>query len=100
MYILKAKFEWDPAKARSNRHKHGISFEEAITAFDDPDFFVAPDSRHSETESRQWLIGKIDSGVPVIVVFTERGNRIRIISARRASRRERRIYETVKGIPF
>ena len=93
------KFEWDDKKAERNTLKHGISFEMAAFAFDDPYALMMEDEKHSTHERRQWLIG--DSGEKVlIVVFTmrpPRGN-IRIVSARRANRRERRLYEESKGI--
>ncbi len=94
------QFEWDTEKARRNLHKHGIAFDLAMTAFDDPFALIAPDDRHSDTrEMREWLIGESDAGV-LVVVFTRReaGQVYRIISARRASRRERRRYEELKRI--
>ena len=94
------EFEWDAGKARRNFHKHGIAFEQAITAFDDPYALIAPDPKHSTTaETRGWLIGESDHGV-LVVVFTIRygGQIYRIISARRASRRERSRYEELKRI--
>lgn len=94
------RFEWNPVKAAGNLTKHGLSFEEAITAFDDPHALVAPDPIHSSrSEVREWLIGRSDSGV-VVVVFTirELGRIFRVISARRASRKERRRYEESKAI--
>lgn len=96
------RFDWDARKAAANRAKHGIRFEEAITAFDDPYALVAPDSAHSTAgEERRWLIGESDHGV-VVVVFTIRdaGEVMRLISARPASRRERRRYEEAKRIPL
>jgi uncharacterized DUF497 family protein len=95
------RFEWHAQKATANRVKHGVTFEEAITAFDDPFGLVAPDPVHSAaTEERRWLIGEGDGGV-LVVVFTVRqpGNVHRIISARRANRKERTRYEESKGIP-
>jgi uncharacterized protein len=66
------RFDWDGRKASANRIKHGVTFEEAITAFDDPYALVAPDPRHSSaSEERTWLIGESDSGV-LVVVFTVR----------------------------
>jgi uncharacterized DUF497 family protein len=94
------KFEWDEEKAHHNAHKHGISFNYAITAFDDPFALIAPDDKHSSAgEIREWLIGESDDGV-LVVVFTRRwGGQIhRIVSARRANRRERKRYEEFKGI--
>ena len=94
------RFEWHSGKAAANVRKHGISFGLAITAFDDPWALIAPDPRHSAGEKREWLIGEADTGV-LVVVFTRRGGgRVyRLISARRASRRERSMYEKAKGIP-
>ncbi|MBI2346860.1 MAG: BrnT family toxin [Deltaproteobacteria bacterium] len=97
------RFEWDPRKAVDNEGKHGISFEEAMTAFDDPMALRAPDVKHStEKEERQWLIGETDLGYVTVVVFTVRaGGRVyRLISARHAGRSERRQYETCKKIPL
>ncbi|MBU2574800.1 MAG: BrnT family toxin [Elusimicrobia bacterium] len=93
------KFEWDDKKAERNTLKHGISFKMTTFAFDDPYALIVEDEKHSAHERRQWLIG--DSGENVlIIVFTMRlpGGNIRIISARRANRRERRLYEESKGI--
>lgn len=92
-------FEWDPAKAAANILKHRVSFEMAITAFDDPFALIAPDSKHSRFEKREWLIGRADSGV-LVVVFTRReeGRIFRIIGARRASKKERSLYENYKRI--
>jgi uncharacterized DUF497 family protein len=95
------EFEWDSRKATSNVAKHGVAFEEAITAFDDPFALTAPDLAHSTSrEERTWLIGKADSGNVVVVIFTIRrlGEVRRLISARHASRTERRRYEEAKGI--
>jgi hypothetical protein len=89
------RFDWHQAKNTSNQQKHGVDFNEAITAFDDPFGLIAPDPKHSSKgESREWLIGEADHGV-LVIVFTVRqpGNVYRIISARRANRRERRLYE-------
>jgi uncharacterized DUF497 family protein len=96
------RFAWDGRKATANKAKHGITFEEAITAFDDPYALIAPDSRHSSpAEERRWLIGEADIGV-LVVVFTvrEAGDVYRVISARRANRKERRGYEQSKRIPL
>lgn len=93
------KFEWDPAKDSANLGKHGVPFKTAITAFDDPWALVAPDPKHSTAmEPREWLIGEADGGKVLVVVFTKRlrGFVYRIISARPASRRERRRYEELK----
>jgi uncharacterized DUF497 family protein len=90
------RFEWDAAKAATNVQKHGVRFEDAITAFDDPLALIMFDSRHSRTEVREILIGRSDVGV-LTIVFTIRGGSVRrIIGARRASRTERSQYE--KGV--
>lgn len=95
------RFEWDPGKGQANVKKHGIGFEEAITAFDDPFALVAPDPKHSKLEEREWIIGESDKGI-LVVVYTKRdwGAIYRIISARRASRKERKIYEEYKTVSF
>jgi len=89
-------FEWDPLKARSNLAKHRVGFEEASTVFGNPLSLTIPDPEHSETEERYVTMGIAFTGKLFVVVHTDRGNNIRIISARRASRRERKSYE--KGI--
>lgn len=95
------EFEWDAKKAVANKLKHGISFELAITAFDDPYALVAPDPKHSGSEPRQWLLGESDAGV-LVIVFTKRqhGNICRLISARRGNRKERIWYEAYKKLPL
>jgi uncharacterized DUF497 family protein len=86
-------FEWDPKKARLNIRTHGISFDEASTAFRDPLSRTIADPLHSKGEERLVLIGHSVSGRLLVVVHTERGDRIRIISARLASGKERLSYE-------
>ena len=96
------RFDWDGRKAASNLLKHHVRFEDAITAFDDPFALMAPDPKHSTaTEARRWLIGESDIGV-VVVVFTVRqpDNVYRIITARRAGRKERTRYDETKSVPF
>jgi len=88
-------FEWDERKARSNLGKHGVSFEEAATIFGDRLSLTIPDPEHSLTEERYITMGKALTGKLLVVVHTDRGDNIRIISARRASQRERRFYEEV-----
>jgi uncharacterized DUF497 family protein len=97
---VKIKFDWDPSKSTSNIKKHGISFELAITVFDDPQALIAPDEKHSTpAEVREWIIGLSDNGV-LVVIFTKRlsGRMYRIISARKASKRERKLYEEFKKL--
>ena len=86
-------FEWDPPKARSNFAKHGVGFEEASTVFGDPLSLTIPDPEHSRMEERFVTMGTAFTGKLLVVVHTDRGDNIRIISARRASRRERKSYE-------
>ncbi|HWE87469.1 MAG TPA: BrnT family toxin [Terracidiphilus sp.] len=87
-------FEWHPDKANSNLKKHGVSFEEAKTILGDPRALIVPDQEHSEAEFRFLSIGRSDSGRLITMCFTERENRIRIISARLSERWEGREYET------
>jgi len=86
-------FEWDERKAKSNLAKHGVSFEEASTVFGDPLSLTIPDPAHSQVEDRSILLGQSHQGKLLVVVHTERGDNFRIVSARRASRRERKSYE-------
>jgi uncharacterized DUF497 family protein len=86
-------FRWDRAKARLNNAKHGVSFEEASSAFGDALSITVPDFEHSDSEKRYILLGETFGHRLVIVSHTERGSGIRIISARLATRRERRAYE-------
>lgn len=86
-------FEWDPIKARSNLHKHRVSFEEAATALLDPLSKTALDPEHSFTELRFITLGVSWRGRLLAVSYTERGQSIRVISARPATRHEREIYE-------
>ena len=88
-------FEWDSRKARSNFAKHGVGFQEASTIFGDPLSLTIPDPEHSLSEERYITVGRAFSGKLLVVVHTERGDNIRIISARRASRRERKFYEKI-----
>ncbi len=87
-------FEWDPAKNRSNRSKHGVSFEEAATLFTSgADFLEIYDDLHSAEEDRFIAVGPISRGI-IVVAFTERGeDLIRIVSARKATRIERTLFE-------
>jgi uncharacterized DUF497 family protein len=86
-------FEWDKNKAKSNQAKHGIDFAEAATVFGDPLSLTIPDPEHSQAEDRFIIIGTSHRRKLLVVVHTERGDNIRIISARRASRKERKSYE-------
>jgi uncharacterized protein len=86
-------FEWDETKAESNMVKHGISFEEASTVFADPLSLTIPDPAHSQSEERFIILGNRTAESCWLWFHTERGDNIGIISARRASRRERKTYE-------
>ena len=86
-------FEWDPRKARLNLAKHKVSFGEAVTAFGDPLGQITDDPRHSADEERFVLLGRSGRRRLLVVMFTERGEAIRLISARRATPRERRGHE-------
>ncbi len=96
---MKMHFEWDDKKAAANFKKHHISFELAITVFDDPSALVAEDPKHSKFEKREWIIGLSDEGV-MVVIFTKRmsGRSYRLISARKANRKERSLYEEFKKL--
>jgi uncharacterized DUF497 family protein len=87
------RFEWDAGKDRHNRRRHRVSFSEAATALVDPLSLTIPDPDHSAEEDRFVTIGRSDDGHLLVVVHTERGSVNRIISARPATRRERREYE-------
>lgn len=87
------EFEWDEKKAKANFRKHRVSFEEASTALRDPLSATARDPGHSVDEDRFVTFGVSSRGRLLVVSHTERGDRIRIISARPAKKGERKIYE-------
>lgn len=87
-------FEWDTDKAASNFLKHGVSFEEAATVFEDVFAMTVNDSTHSDGENRLVTMGISRVSRLLLVVNTERGDNIRIISARPSSSAERRFYES------
>lgn len=96
------RFEWDNRKAAANLRKHGVRFEDAITAFDDPNALIEVDGEHSDDELRERLIGRARPGV-LVVIFTEREidddvTRLRIIGARRATKQERKAYEDRRAV--
>ena len=91
------RFEWDPEKAESNFNKHRVSFLEAATVFGDPLAGLSDDPDHSIDEERFIIIGISQKLRAVVVVFTERDDRIRIISARLATKKERKRYEEKRG---
>jgi uncharacterized protein len=86
-------FEWDPAKARRNRRKHRVSFQEAATVFGDPLAMTFLDPDHSTSEQRFITVGVSSTNRILIVAHTDRGENVRIISARRATQTERKYYE-------
>ena len=83
-------FEWDSEKARINKRKHKVSFETAANVFFDDNRIELRDEEHSDDEDRWQVIGKVDD--ILFVVYTDREDRTRIISARKAKSKERRIY--------
>lgn len=87
------RFEWDDSKARTNAAKHKVTFEEAATVWTDPFALIAPDPEHSLEETREWIIGTSHRQRVLVVVYTEKGESIRIISARKATPNERLRYE-------
>jgi uncharacterized DUF497 family protein len=88
--------EWDPRKAAFNQRKHGISFHEAGAVFDDPLSTTFPDPEHSADERRYLTIGSSPSGRILVVAHADRQDAVRLISARRATPRERTFYEESK----
>jgi hypothetical protein len=90
---MKLNFNWDEEKAKANRKKHRVSFDEAIAIFNDPFSTMIADPDHSIDEQRHIDIGSSDKGQILVVVYTERGSNIRIISCRKANLSERRFYE-------
>jgi uncharacterized DUF497 family protein len=87
------EFEWDPEKAATNVRKHGVLFDQAVTAFGDPLSVLLADPDHSVGEQRYLVLGTSSTGQLLVVTFVERPPRTRIISARLATRRERQDYE-------
>jgi len=86
-------FEWDPRKAATNVRKHGVSFQEAVRVFGDPLARIFDDPDHSAGELRELIVGHAARQRLLVVSFVERGDKVRILSARRATTRERRDYE-------
>jgi len=87
-------FEWDPRKAETNARKHGVTFDEAATVFGNPLALLMADPDHSLDEERFLLLGMSNRRRLLVVAFAERPPRTRLISARQATRQERRRYET------
>lgn len=90
---MSLKFEWDRRKAASNFSKHGVSFEEALRVFADPLARIFDDEDHSIEEKREVIIGHSAKERLLVVCFTAQGESVRIFSARKATRRERKDYE-------
>lgn len=90
---MSLRFEWDPRKATTNQRKHGVSFEEALSVFADPLAQIFPDEEHSVDEPREIIIGHSARHQIILVNFTGSDNHVRIFSARKATRRERKDYE-------
>jgi len=90
---MSLRFEWDRDKARQNLKKHGISFEDASEVFSDALAANVEDTTHSNDENRSIIIGQTSKRRLLLVVYSERGESLRIISARAATRREVMIYE-------
>lgn len=96
--MFQLNFEWDITKAINNRRKHGVSFDLAATVFHDPLMVSVPDEDHSKTDERWLTLGQAENGMLLVVVHTYEefdagGASVRIISARSATKRERRQYE-------
>ena len=90
-------FEWDEKKAEQNIRKHSVSFEEAATVFSDPFSITIYDPLHSKDENRFVILGMSKNNRLLVVVHTERGDKIRIISARKVTKKEGRQYESNEG---
>ncbi|MBC8262507.1 MAG: BrnT family toxin [Anaerolineales bacterium] len=86
------QFEWDANKAAQNLKKHSVAFEEAATVFDDPMFITVVDDEHSVDEERYITIGLSAQGRLLMIAHTDRGGQMRIISARKATKKEEQFY--------
>ena len=91
--VVKPNFEWDPDKAEKNISKHDVDFVEASSIFDDPMFITFLDEEHSIDEERYITIGLSIKGRILLVAHAERDDRIRIISARKATKNEEKFYQ-------
>jgi len=87
------QFEWDDAKAKANLKKHGVAFDEALSVFADPLARIFDDPDHSEDETRELIVGFSTKPRLLVVGFTERSGRVRLIHARRATKAERKRHE-------
>ena len=94
---MKLSFEWDEEKAKANLKKHKVGFDEAATVFTEPYSITIHDPDHSADEQRYIDIGTSDKGRVLVVVYTERGSHIRIVSCRKATSSERKLYEEANG---
>jgi uncharacterized DUF497 family protein len=94
---MKLGFEWDEEKAKTNFNKHRVGFDEATTVFSDPFSVTIHDPDHSVDERRYIDIGRSGKGRVLVVVYTERGSTIRIVSCRKTAMRERKLYEEGTG---
>ncbi len=99
-YEGQGSFEWNSDKAKSNFGKHRVTFEEAVSAFRDPFALTVDDPEHSETEDRLILMGLSERQRLLVVVYVERGDALRLISARVADPDEKREYEEEPGYGF
>lgn len=90
---MKPDFNWDPKKAQSNYQKHHVQFEEAATIFEDSLFITVVDKDHSDDEERYISVGISARGRLLLVAHTDRGDNIRIISARKATKNEEKFYQ-------
>ena len=88
-------FDWDAGNIHKNWHKHGVSYSECEEPFFNQPLLVSEDVKHSQGEQRLYALGQTNAGRQLFIVFTIRGNKIRIISARDMSRKERKIYAQV-----
>lgn len=86
-------FVWDPRKASANLSKHGVAFQEATTVFEDPLAYTISDMDHSEAEQRWLTFGQSNLGRLLVVAHKEHNEHVRIISARKATSHDRKIYE-------
>lgn len=87
------QYHWDSTKSARNLSKHGVAFQEAVTVFDDPLFVIFADPDHSVREKRFIIMGESNRKRLLVVTYTERPNEIRVISARKATPKEREVYE-------
>lgn len=94
---MTTEFVWDPKKAAANERKHRVAFFEALTVFADPFARVHDDPKHSAIEHREIIVGHSSRDRLLVVFFTERVTAVRIISARQATRNERKDYEENKS---